>query len=475
MTGRAGATTAWLCAALLLGATSPARSVAQEIVLPAIRELTLPNGALLLLAERHDVPLISYTAYVRGGAVTDPAGKEGVASLTAAMLRKGTRTRSARDLADAVDGVGGALNTGVSLEACYVTGEFLSRDEGLMIETLNAVLREPVFPDSEFTKLRSQSVEAHAANKEDPGNVYRLYGAAFFFGDHPYGRPVDGDEATVAAITRDDVLRCYREHFGGDRLIVAIVGDFSAKTMEAKLRAALGGWRKAEGAIPTVAPPARRSGRRVLLVDAPEATQAYFVLLNAGIGRTDPDRDVIEVANTGFGGRYTSMINSALRLKSGLTYGASCRLSQFSQGGALAIASYTKTESTGKALDLSLETLRGFREAGLDSATLASSRNYINGQFPTDLETARQLGGRLAADAFHGLKRSEITGFPARIAAVDEITVRRAVARVYPDVADLDLVLVGNASALRSKAKEYGTVTEIKLSEPMLEALRKVR
>jgi predicted Zn-dependent peptidase len=213
----------------------------------------------------------------------------------------------------------------------------------------------------------------------------------------------------------------------------------------------------------------------VLLVDAPEATQTYFVLSNAGVAKTDPDRDVLEVANTGFGGRYTSMINTALRIKSGLTYGARCRLAQYARGGSVAIASFTKTESTKQAIDLALETLRGFREAGLDSAALASSKNYINGQFPTDLETARQLAGRLASDAFSGLGREEITGFPARIAAVGGAALRRVVARVYPDVGDLDIVLVGNAAALRSTATEYGPVTEIKLSTPILEALRNLR
>ncbi len=470
MSGLVGGWRAVACAALVGAAVSHA--AAQEIVLPTIRDVTLPNGARLLLAERHDVPLISYTAYLRGGAVSDPPGKEGLASLTAEMLRKGAGTWSARALAEAVDGVGGTFGTGGAQEACYAAGEFLSRDQELMIETLRAVLCEPTFPDSEFTKLRAQTIEALTARKQDPGNVYRLYGAAFFFGDHPYGRPVDGDEGSVAAITRDDVVRCYREQIGADRLTLSVVGDFSAKTMERRLRAAFGGWRRAEGAIPAIGEPERRTGRRVLLVDAPEATQAYFALLNAGASRTDPDRDVLDVANTAFGGRYTSMLNTALRIKSGLTYGASCRLSSYWRGGSISIGSFTQTESAKRAIDLALETLQGFREAGLDSATLASSRNYLNGQFPTDLETAGQLAGRLASDAFFGLGRDEITGYPARIAAVDGEAVRRVVRRVYPQVDDLDIAIVGNADALRAMAAEYGPVTEIKLSTPMLEALR---
>jgi len=108
------------------------------------------------------------------------------------------------------------------------------------------------------------------------------------------------------------------------------------------------------------------------------------------------------VANTAFGGTFASLLNTALRVESGLTYGASCIVQQQAAGGSIGIASYTKTESTEKAIDLALETLRAFRAAGLGGARIARARNYINGQFPTELETAAQLAGRLATDAFYG-------------------------------------------------------------------------
>ncbi len=176
-----------------------------------------------------------------------------------------------------------------------------------------------------------------------------------------------------------------------------------------------------------------------------------------------------------FGGTFGSLLNSALRIKSGLTYGASCRLQRLSAGGSVGIGSYTKTESTQQAIDLALETLRGFRAAGLEPARLSSARNYINGQFPTDLETAGQLAGQLAVNAFYGLGNEEITGYPARIAAVDSAAVHRAVTRVYPPDSDLVLVMVGNAAKVRSVAKRYGPVTEVPLARPMIQALRDAR
>lgn len=470
-----GALAMVLGAALLGAATAAPHARAQGIRLPEIRDITLPNGARILLAERHDVPLVALSAYVRGGSLTDPEGKEGVASMTAEMLRKGAGKRSAEQIAEAVDGVGGALATGAGMEGFYVSGEFMTGDADLMIELVESVLREPTFPDSEFVKLRSQSVDGIVALKDDPGNVFRAYGSAYFYGTHPYGRPVGGDEATVAALTRDDVLRCYRDQFGGDRLILVVVGDFTVSRLEPKLRAAFGDWGKAAGALPRVKEPERIGGRRVLLVDKPDATQTYFWIGNRGVSVLDSDRDVLDVANTAFGGTFASLLNTALRVKSGLSYSASCRLQRFSVGGTVGIGSYTKTESTQKAIDLALEVLRGFRATGLETARLSSARNYINGQFPTDLETAGQLAGQLAVNAFHGLGQEEITGYPARIASVDSAAVHRAVARVYPPDSDLVLALVGNAAKVRAVAKRYGPVTEIPLARPMIEALRGAR
>jgi predicted Zn-dependent peptidase len=470
---RIGAAAALLVA---LGVFAPAFGAgAQEIKLPEIREITLPNGARVLLAERHDVPLVAFNAYLKGGALTDPDGKEGVASLTAQLLRKGAGKRSAAQIAEAVDGVGGSLVTGSFLEGFYVAGEFLSQDADLMVDVMRSVLREPVFADSEFTKLREQTVEGIKADKDDPLNVYRAYGSGAFYGAHPYGRPVSGDEATVASLTRDDVLRCYHDQFGGDRLILVVVGDFSIPTMEGKVRAAFGDWAKARGALANPPEPERASGRRVLLVDKPDATQTYFWIGNRGISARDPDRDILDLANTAYGGTFASLLNTELRIKSGLTYGASCRVQQLAAGGSIGIGSYTKTETTEKAIDLALKTLRDFRAAGLGAARIERARNYINGQFPTELETAGQLAGRLATNVFYGFGREEITGYPARIAAVDSVAVRRVVGRVYPPESDLVIVMVGNAAKIRAMAKKYGPVREVPLSRPMIEALRSLR
>ncbi len=445
---------------------------ASAMDLPRSREIRLPNGALVILAEKHDVPLIAFRAILRGGSLADAPGKEGVASLTGGLLRKGAGKRTAQEIAVLVDGLGADLDTGSGLELSYVSGEFMSRDQAVMLDVLADVLRRPTFPPDEFEKLKSQSIDALTAEKDDPRNVIGEYAYAFLYRDHPYGRPVDGDEATIRAITREDVLRYYRENYGADRLILTVVGDFSTRAMEFGIRAKLAGWAKAPAAAPLAPPAARRAGSRVLLVDKPDATQTYFWLGTVGVARRDPERVPLDIANTAYGGRFTSILNTALRIEGGLTYGAVVRGPRYTQAGPWAIISYTKTESTGKAVDVALATLERARGAGIDSTTLASAKTYMTGQFPPRLETEDQIAGALGDLAFYGLEQEELAHYTDRVAAAGPADVRRVIGRVYPPSGDLTFVFVGNAASIRAVVKKYGPVTEVKITDPLLSGLR---
>jgi predicted Zn-dependent peptidase len=442
------------------------------IQLPPTREVRLPNGVLLILAEKHDVPMIAFDAILRSGSIADPPGKEGVASLTVDLVRKGAGRRSAQEIAALVDGLGASLDTGAGLEHSFVSGEFMARDQGVMLDLLADVLRRPTFPNDEFEKLKSQTIDAITAAKDDPQNVLGDYADAFFYGNHPYARPSDGDEATNRGLTREDVLRYYHESYGGDRLIVSVVGDFDSGAMESKIRAAFGDWAKTPGPAPEAPPVERRAGRRVLLVDKPDATQTYFWIGNIGIARLDPDRIAFSVATTAYGGRFTSILNTALRIEGGLTYGARVRAPRYSRAGTVAIVSYTKTESTEKAVDMALRTLEKLRSAGVDSTTLASSRTYMIGQYPPTLETAGEIAGAYADLAFYGQPREDLVRYTDRVAAVSADEVRRVITRVYPPSSDLTFVFVGKAVAIRKIVGKYGPVTGIPITDPMIGRLR---
>jgi predicted Zn-dependent peptidase len=456
---------------MLLGA--PLRASAFE--LPRTREVRLPDGALVILSEKHDVPLIAFRAIFRAGSLADAPGKEGAAAITGGLLRKGAGKRTAQEIAALVDGLGAELDTGAELEYSYVTAEFMSRDQTVMLDLLADVLRRPTFPGEEFEKLKKQTIDGITADKDDPRNVIGEYGYAFLFGDHPYGRPVEGDEATNRGLIREDAVRYYRENYGGDRLILSVVGDFSAPVMEAKLRAKFSDWAKASLPSPQAPAVSRRAGRRVLLVDKPDATQTYFWMGTTGITRTDPDRVALDIANTAYGGRFTSILNTALRVEGGLTYGAAVRGPRYAQAGALAVVSYTKTETTGKAVDLALRTLESVRRAGIDSTTLISTKTYLVGQFPPRLETEDQIASWLADLMLYGLGKEELERYTDRVLAARPEDVKRVLERVYPPAEDITYVFVGNAAAIRAVVKKYGPVTEVPITAPLLSRLRPAR
>jgi predicted Zn-dependent peptidase len=204
----------------------------------------------------------------------------------------------------------------------------------------------------------------------------------------------------------------------------------------------------------------------VLLVDKPGATQTYFWLGNVGASRTDPERTAQSVVNTVFGGRYTSMLNTELRVKSGLTYGARSSFDRLSQPGAFAITSFTATETTVPAIDLALATLDQLHRDGLDAATLASAKSYMLGQFPPTIETNGALAGRLADLMLYDLGPDDVDQFAARVVAVDEATVRKVIGQSFPSTKDLAIVLIGDASRIRGEVGKYGPVTELKITDP---------
>jgi len=192
----------------------------------------------------HDVPLISFHAVFRGGPLGD--GQPGVASLVAGLLDKGAGPRDAFEFVDAVEGAGGSFSTVTGTEALSISGQFLARDQSLMLELLSDALTRPRFAVAEFEKLRARRIELIKATKDsDPAEVLGTYGRAMLFGAHPYGKPAAGSEASLAAITHQDVLEYYRAHIGADRLILVFAGDLDVAALKRDITERLGAWRKA--------------------------------------------------------------------------------------------------------------------------------------------------------------------------------------------------------------------------------------
>lgn len=456
----------WASLVCLMLASSAA-SADSGVKVPAFERVQLDNGAVLLLMERHDVPLIAFNAIVRGGSVADPANQLGMASLLAGLLDKGAGERDALAFANALASVGGVISAKATAESIIVDGSFMSRDQALMIELLADVLQRPQLRADQFESERARQIEFIRATKDsDLDSLAAVYGKAALFATHPYGKPTIGSETGLAAIDHASLARSYREQFGADRLILAVAGDFKAPAMKQKLSKAFAGWQKASAPVlsPAVAP--KQVGRRVLLIDAPESAQSYFWAGNVGVARKFEQRAALEVVNTLFGGRFTSMLNSELRIRTGLSYGARSRFERLTQPGSWQMSSYTRTETTVEAIDLALSVLDRLHATQIDAEALASGKSYVQGQFPLGLETADQWAATLAELEFYGLDRSYIDGYANALASVSSTDTAKVVREHFPASTDLTLVVIGQAAKIREGLGKYGPVIEMKLSDP---------
>ena len=300
------------------------------------------------------------------------------------------------------------------------------------------------------------------------------YANAFLFGDHPYGNPVGGSESSLAAVTHKDLLAYYADGLGGDRLIIAVSGDFDLPTLREALTAAFGGWRAATGTPLDVAAPPLVDGNRVYLIDKPGATQSYFYIGNVGVARGYAGRAELDLANTVFGGRFTSMLVTELRTKSGLSYSARSILSRYSQPGSVFISSFTETSTTVAALDVALGTLGQLKDSGLDAAMLLSARNYVMGQFPPRLETAQQLAGVFASLEADGLDASYINDYGSSLAAATPASVAAVIEQVYPAREQAGVCHPRRCSTHPRAGRRLRPVTEISIFEAPLPPRYKV-
>lgn len=458
-----------LLVANAFGADAPAPGVK----VPANQRFVLPNGLVVILVPQKEVPLIAFSGFVRGGALADPPGKPGVAALVAGLLDRGAGKRSAYEFADAVEGVGGSFNAAAGSEGVNFNGQFLARDRSLMIELLADALMRPRFDAGEFASFRDRQIEfIKSAKDSDPAQIIGIYGRAALFGAHPYGRPQGGSERSLAAITQSDVVSFHAANFGADNATLVFAGDFDPKWMKQALTAAFAGWKKATAPKHDLEPAPRATGRRVLLIDSPGSVQTYFWLGNVGVDRRYNGRPALDLVNTLYGGRFTSILNTELRIKSGLSYGAASRFARGTVAGEFAIRSFVQTDNTGKALDLTLQTLESLKHGTLAPEMVDSARSYVLGQFPLQLETAAHWAQALADLEFYGLGKDYIEGYAPALEKVDVAETSAVTADAFPRPEDLVIVLIGDAAKIREAAQKYGPVTEMKLSDPEFAPIR---
>lgn len=433
---------------------------------PEHERLVLDNGATLILLPRREVPLLACQVLLRAGSVVDPPAPPGAASLVAALLEKGAGERDAYAFAETVEGAGGSFGAVAGPEAIALRSQFLARDQDLMLELLTDTLRAPRLEEREFEHLRARQIEFIKAVKDsEPAELIDAYGRAMLFTGHPYARPVHGSESSLACVTHEHVVHYYRAHFGADRLILVLAGDLDLGEAEEAVRSAFASWPRAIACAP-LAPPPPPCGRRVLLVDAPGAAQSHFWLGASGVDRSYPRRAALDLVNTLFGGRFTSLLNAELRIKSGLSYGARSSFVRGSVAGEFAIRSFVETASTARAVRLALQALERLHGEGVTAEMLASARAYTLGQYALGLETAADWAGALADIEFFRLGTGYIDDYPARLEEVDPHVAQAVIAEAFPTPDRVTLVVIGDAARIGGQLAEFGPVIPMRLTDP---------
>ena len=451
-------------AVLVLGFAWTSR--AQTLQLPPHEKIVLKNGLTVLLMEKHGVPIVDIAVIVKSGSVADPAGEEGLASVTAGLLHKGTAKRSAQQFAADLDFIGAEFSADASADYTTISSEFLTKDVDKGVDLFSDAVLHPVFAQGEVEKLLAQEIDGIKAAKDEAQSVALNYYYGYLFNKHPYGRPIGGDELSLARIKRDAIAKFYETNYTPGNTILAVAGEFNAAQMRAKLEQALGGWKAKPSLLPAIIGPTAVKGKKLLLVDKPDSTQTFFVFGNIGTAENDPDRVAIRVVNTIFGGRFTSELNEALRVESGLTYGAEAFFDSRKEPGAFAIYSFTKNESTTQAIDLALQVLAKLHKDGVTPEQLASAKAYMKGQFPPSIETSGQLARTIAAHEFYGLDDDEINQMEARIDAVTPAMAKQVIAKHFPEE-NLVFMLIGKASEIGPGVRKYATQQDSrKISEP---------
>jgi len=458
--------TAFVLVLFILGATALPLGAARQ--LPPPEKIVLRNGLTVYYLGNSELPVVSFRMIIRGaGSAFDPASAEGAAGLMTTLLMKGTSKMSAEAIAEALDFMGATLGFSAAEEFTQVYGDSLAEHFPRLMEITADCLGDPAFSLEEFERERALAVDGIKAAKDNPGQAVRYYFQKAYFGAHPMGHLSPGSETSLGNMTVQAVKDFYRTRLRPDRAVAAVVGDIEKERLVSLLEKTLGRMVKPAGPPPPAVLPAlpKPKGRKLLLVDKPDATQAYFSLGAPGYAMGDKITAPAAVMNTLFGGRFTSWLNTELRIKRGLTYGAGSNARTWAAGGVFTVSSYTKNEKIGEMLDIVFDLLGKGVKAGFAAEEVESGRNYILGQFPPTLETNGSKAGAYVRLAFYGLGFDRYDKYLDEIGKVTPASVTAAAAKLLPRE-DFVLVVVGKAAEIRPLLKKYGAWQEKKITDP---------
>ena len=442
-------------------------------VLPKPAEKTLANGLRVIVAHSSDLPLVSADLTIRTGGWADPAGLSGVAGMTADMLTEGTKTRSEREIARQTEALGANLESGAGLESSSVSLNMMPEKLSTGMAIMADVARNPAFAADELERDRAQTLDGLRVAYQEPGQISASAAAPVVFAGTPFGHVPAGTPGSIARIKPGDLTALHTAWYRPDNAVLVLTGDITPEQGFALAEKTFGGWAKPATRLapaPVIAPAGKP---RAIVIDLPGTGQAAVNLAKPGIARSDPDYYPGIVANTLLGGGYSSRLNLEIRVKRGLSYGASSALSANRTTGSFRAAAQTKNETAPQVLDLIVEQMAQLGATAATVDELTARKANLVGSYGRNLATTGGLANTLGNLALYGVPLDEITRYTTRVEAVTPAQVQAFAARVL-DPAKASVIIAGDAktfaAALKAKRPDLEVipVTELDLDKPSL-------
>jgi zinc protease len=464
---------AFLSCALLAGCTAaaprdekrpPEPKPLGRVDFPSYDRRVLPNGLTVYVLEYHEQPIVAMRLMIRAGAERDPSNLPGVAAFTASLLNKGTKTRSATDIAETIDQIGGSLEASSDMESTNISAAVLTDSANIGFELMYDILMNPVFAPQELARAQQQTLSNLVSSMEDANFLADAAFTRLVYGTHPYGHLESGSLASVPKIRRENLVEFHNTYYAPNISALAIVGDLPASDAFKLAEQWFGSWPKKDVAAPDNPPVPAIEGRRIVAIDRPDAVQTEIRVGHTTVGRKDPDYFNVLVGSYILGGSGSGRLYQALRVERGLTYGAYATVQPRRGPGLFESTTNTRTAKTGETLNLIFQQLQKFQSAEVPAEELQNAKSYLIGSFPLSIEVPNSLANRLTTVFLYDLGDDYLRTFRDRLAEVKPGDVLRIAKEKISD-ANAAVVLVGKASDFKSQLEGVGEIDVIPLNK----------
>lgn len=414
-----------------------------------IQHWQLANGAQVYFVESHDLPMLDVSVDFPAGSAFDPAGKDGLASLTHRLLDQGAGGLSDNQIANGLADVGAELDGRLDADRAGVVLRTLSNpsERGAAVAMLARVLSQPTFAVPVVEREKTRVIAELRESEGQPASIaMRAFQRAVFM-NHPYGHRESGEIDSVSKLNAADLRAFYRSHYSAAGAVVALMGDITREQADAVARQLTNALPAAKGAADTTIPPVPALTSAVVRSIPFPAKQSQILIGQPGVERGAPDYYALYVGNYILGGGgFDSRLMNEVRQKRGLAYSVYSYFMPMRQAGAFQIGLQTRVDQTAQALQVVRQTLADFMAQGVTEDELTQAKNNIIGGFPLRIDSNRKILEYLAVIGFYHLPLTYLDDFPKRVAEVTAEQIRTAFAQhVHPD--KMVTVVVGSTVA----------------------------